>query len=197
MYERSDEAIRLLNKRTAQRFRQTEAKLSKTKFDELNVISEVRMLYDALAADNDEVLLDLSRQQYEGVTPHGAALPDAAWLAALLLAYDPVTKYVYRHEVERKRDRTAEAVNSVTAKFAQMDIAARYWSDMTAQYCDTVVDEATVKAYKDAGVTRVRWVTQADERVCEKCRKRHGKVYPIDDIPPKAHWRCRCYVVPA
>lgn len=107
--------------------------------------------------------------------------------------YDPVTKYVYKNEVERKRDRLAEAVNASTAKMTEFNRALGYWMQMTAQYADSVSDAATIKAFKDSGVKKVRWNAQKDGKVCIECLKRDGKIYPIDSIPKKPHWGCRCY----
>ena len=68
---------------------------------------------------------------------------------------------------------------------------------MTATYADLVADEATLQAFKDAGVKRVRWRTEEDEKVCKYCRPLDGKVFDIDKVPPKQHWGCRCWFEPA
>ena len=67
------------------------------------------------------------------------------------------------------------------------------WSQQTAQYADIVTDAAVIQAFVDAGISKVRWITQEDEKVCKTCRERNGKVYPITELPEKPHWRCRCY----
>lgn len=74
------------------------------------------LLYDQLRKDNQDVFLELAQERYQEAEPHGEKPPDLAWLLALLAAYNAVTKYQYSHEWERKRDRTAEAINSTTAK---------------------------------------------------------------------------------
>ena len=165
-------------------------------FDELNVLSSAKTLYAALVQDNQRAFLELARERYRETEPHGDEPPDLAWLLLLLGGYDAVTKYVYDHETDRKRDRTAEAVNSTAAKATEYRRGLSYWSQMTGQYADAVTDEATLKAYRDAGVKKVRWVTAGDGKVCATCRDRDGQVYPIENIPPKSHWRCRCYLVP-
>jgi SPP1 gp7 family putative phage head morphogenesis protein len=58
------------------------------------------------------------------------------------------------------------------------------------------VDEATLDGYKDSGVEKVKWNTNIDGRECKTCRERDGEVYAIDDVPPKAHRNCRCYLTP-
>ena len=114
------------------------------------------------------------------------------WLLALLGAYNAVTKVVYANEIQRKQAYTAEGINSSTAKVTEFRRGLHYWSDFTGQVADRVTDEATLKAYRDAGVRRVRWITAGDEKVCETCRERNRKVYSIDNIPSKPHRHCRC-----
>lgn len=199
-YTLADKSIALLNKRAVRRFNQAKSGLRQLPFDELNVLETVRGLYDDLAADNREIFMELAGGSYQQAEPHGENEPSAAWLLALLLAYDPVTKYVYQHEVERKRARLAEALISVGKALRKQNEewrrALSLWSQQTAQYADIVTDAAVIKAFMDAGITKVRWITQEDEKVCKICRERNGKVYPITDLPDKPHWRCRCYWAP-
>lgn len=196
-YTLTDKSIELLNRRAIKRFSQAKSKLRQLPFDELNVLETARNLYDDLAADNQDIFLELAGESYQQAEPHGEDEPSAAWLLALLLAYDPVTKYVYQHEVERKRARLAEALISVgKAQRKQNEEwrrALSLWSQQTAQYADIVTDAAVIQAFVDAGISKVRWITQEDEKVCKTCRERNGKVYPITELPEKPHWRCRCY----
>ena len=189
-----------MKKRAIKRFSQAKSKLRQLPFDELNVLETARNLYDDLAADNQDVFLELAGMSYQEADPHGEDKPSAAWLLTLLLAYDPVTKYVYQHEVERKRARMAEALIAVgKAQRRQNEEWRRglsLWSQQTAQYADIVTDAAMIKAFADAGITKLRWITQEDEKVCKVCRERDGKVYPITNLPEKPHWRCRCYWEP-
>ncbi len=59
-----------------------------------------------------------------------------------------------------------------------------------------MVDTARIDTFKKNGIRRVKWQTQEDEKVCEECNERDGKIYPIDNIPTKPHYRCRCWVEP-
>ena len=70
--------------------------------------------------------------------------------------------------------------------------AMRYWSKQTGQYAIDVTDEAVKLAYSDAGIEEVMWITARDELVCDECGPLDGKVFPIDRVPPKPHWGCRC-----
>lgn len=196
-YELTDKAIKLLNKRAVTRFRAAQAKMSKGGFDELNVIRTVKELYKELANDNHQIFLELAREQYVLLEPHGNEKPTAGWLEHLLLMYSPVTLYVYEHEVTRKRDYATESIIASKTKKAEIKKALIRWSKFTAEYADIVTDEATLKAFKDAGVKRVTWNTEEDDRVCEKCDPLNGKTFDIDKVPPKQHWGCRCWLTPA
>lgn len=192
-YALTDKAIELLNKKATKRFEDAKDEAAQTGFDELNVLEVTRTLYQDLARDNQQVFLELAQERYQETEPHGEEPPDLAWLLALLAAYNAVTKVIYDNDVDRKRQYTAEGINSSTAKVTEFRRGLHYWAGLTADYADIVTDESTLKAYRDAGVRRVRWVTAGDEKVCETCRERNGKVYPINSIPPKPHRRCRCW----
>lgn len=191
-YALTDKAIELLNKKATKRFEDAKDEAAQTGFDELNVLEVTRTLYQDLARDNQQVFLELAQERYQETEPHGEEPPDLAWLLALLAAYNAVTKVIYDNDVDRKRQYTAEGINSSTAKVTEFRRGLHYWAGLTADYADIVTDESTLKAYRDAGVRRVRWVTAGDEKVCETCRERNGKVYSINAIPPKPHRRCRC-----
>ena len=55
----------------------------------------------------------------------------------------------------------------------------------------------TLATFRNAGVTKVRWMTCGDSRVRESHRMLNGKVFPIDAIPKeKDDYNCRCGLVP-
>lgn len=194
-YDLTDKAIDLLNRRAVKRFEDAKDEAAQNGFDELNVLEVTRTLYDQLRKDSQDVFLELAREQYQASEPHGEEPPDLAWLLALLAAYNAVTKVIYDNDVDRKRQYTAEGINSSTAKVTEFRRGLHYWADLTATYGDIVTDESTLKAYRDAGVVKkVKWITAGDEKVCETCRERNGKVYSINAIPPKPHRRCRCWL---
>lgn len=195
-YKQTDRAIRELNRKAVRRFREARRK-TLLNMDELNIIQTTRTLYEGLASDNRAGFLDLARAVYRSTEPKGDREPDLIWLLAFLAGYDPVTKYVYDNEVTRKRDYLAESVEAAPSKGPEFTRANKYWMRMTGHYADSVTREATLKAYRDAGVKRVMWVTDRDEKVCAVCGPRDGKVYDIDKAPPFPHWNCRCILRPA
>lgn len=116
--------------------------------------------------------------------------------------YNPVTNYLYYPEAERKRSRLAEAlitaviVNSRADYHKELRRFADLWHTQTKQYGEKMVDKARIDTFKKNGIKRVKWETKEDEKVCKECNERDGKIYPIDKIPDKPHYNCRCWVVP-
>lgn len=193
-YGLTDKAIDLLNRRAVKRFEDAKDEAALAKFDELNVLEVTRTLYDQLRKDNQDVFLELAQERYQEAEPHGEEPPDLAWLLALLAGYSAVTKVIYDNDVDRKRQYTAEGINSSTAKVTEFRRGLHYWADLTATYGDIVTDESTLKAYRDAGVKKVKWHTVLDGKKCETCKERDGKIYPINAVPPKTHKHCRCWL---
>lgn len=148
-YDLTDKAIDLLNRRAVKRFEDAKDEAAQNGFDELNVLEVTRTLYDQLRKDNQDVFLELAQERYQEAEPHGEEPPDLAWLLALLAAYNAVTKVIYDNDVDRKRQYTAEGINSSTGKVTEFRRGLHYWADLTATYGDIVTDESTLKAYQD------------------------------------------------
>lgn len=55
----------------------------------------------------------------------------------------------------------------------------------------------TLTTFRNAGVTKVKWMTCGDSRVRESHRLLNGKIFPIDAIPEeKDDYNCRCGLIP-
>lgn len=183
-------------------------------FDELNVVNTkkfTKAMFDRLLSTNEKLYLKAGRDAYAKAKKSASAAGyaeqeelelDAGWLAGVLMAYSLVTGYLYKQEAERKRLRLNEQV--LTAReydsremFNQgLRRSANLWWTQTQQYGIEVVDEATIQAFRDMGVKRVRWVATEDERICQVCKSRSGKIYDILKVPEKTHYNCRCYLEP-
>ena len=126
---------------------------------------------------------------------------DEKFVAGILAAYNPTTGYLYENEADRKRARLAEALIALVLAGLRLEYHkelqkfANLWHTQTKQYVITVVDTTRIETFKKNGIRRVRWETQEDEKVCEECKGRHGKVYDIDKLPEK-HYGCRCWYLP-
>ena len=184
------------------------------RFDEINqmggtkkMLAESKRIYKVLDRNNRKCFEDLLEYVYvaawEDAGGRGKPKPPGRkWLDEFLNGYDPVTKYVYTHEVERKRARFFEAIIADVESGNRLAVetdylkAERYWLQMGLQYMIDLEDATAMQAYRDAGVQRVKWVTMHDERVCHDCDELDGKIFPIDQAPGKLHWRCRCRYVP-
>lgn len=192
MYEFTDQIISILNKKLIEIFNRLKAQPS---FNEIYALQSVQTAYAEADDFVRQYLLLLAQYIYNDHADEEKTNINGLWLFEILNAYDPVTKYVYINEVERKRARLFESLVASPNKAKEIDTALRYFSSMARQYALTVTDKAVLQAYKDNGVQKVKWVTTPDDRRCAECAKRDGKIYDIDKVPPKPHLGCRCTLV--
>ena len=210
MYRTADKLLEQLKKLIRREFN----RLGIIGFDELNafrVTKETTDLFIRLMAENMKRYLLAAKNANAnakalaiaaGFADREIAVPDEAWVRAFLASYNFVSGYLYEQEAERKRLRLAEQI--MTAKEYQsrtqyndsLRRAANLWWTQTLHYMLDTVDAATLAAYELMGVEKVEWHTNIDGRECKVCRERHGKIYPIKDVPPKAHRNCRCRLMP-
>lgn len=117
--------------------------------------------------------------------------------AKLLDGYNPVSGYVFRHEIERKAAKTAESILAAQTtgdRDKAIDKAMKQLSGQIAEYADQVVTETTKDAYENAGVELVKWMIKQDSRVCKACEGLRGRIFERDKVPPKPHFGCRCWL---
>ena len=190
MYQKTDKVIVYLSKQYSKLFRRM------TNFDELNVINVSHEIFDEAVILTEREVTRLVKAVYDSKREGGEiSSADALSLVlTLMLAYNPVTKYVYRNEMDRKRARFAEGVIASDSPREEIALATRLMIATNKQFAEDATFEAAVQAYRDDGVEHVRWVTAVDDRRCAECKSRHGKIYPINNIPPKPHRYCRCYI---
>ena len=197
MYEFTDNVIRYLNREYIAIFSKLKSKVSRkrlARIDEVTILGEVEETYRTLEEITRPMLLQVANWAYHNHCPVGSLTE--MWLTGFLDGYSPITKYVFSQEVKRKKSRLYEALIATNGSVKEIDAALRYWSQMIAEYAVEITDAATLAAFEDMDITEVEWFTEEDERVCSECGSRHGKVYPLDKIPPKPHWGCRCYLLP-
>lgn len=189
-YSKTDKTIAYLNKQYAKLFRKV------TSFDELNVISVSHEIYDEALRVTEQEATRLVKSVYDGYSESGEITASDArdFVVALMGAYNPVTKYIYKNELDRKRSRFAEGVISSDTPREEVELAKRLLVGLNKQFADDATFDSLVKAYEDDGVKKVRWITAVDDRRCQECKSRHNVVFDIDNIPPKPHLHCRCYV---
>ena len=203
IYEGADKAIREMNRMNLKAFN----RLKLAKWDEISVIRAVGKTYD------DSV--QLARKKYYEIAIEAfivamyqamVAPPEATeiaektitgdWVLEMLEEVDPVTLYIFLTEADRKKQRLIETLAATQHRNDEIDKALKYWTMQVGQYAITAVDRARLDAFKAAGVKQVMWNTNLDGLECDKCRELNGKVFPIDDVPPKQHWGDRCWLTP-
>ena len=184
-------------------------------FDSLNVVNTKKItkeMFDRLLADNEKTYRKAAEDAYSkgkkkaqsaGYTEvEKAEGVGGEWLLGILLAYNLVTGYLYDREAERKRLRlneqilTAREYDSREMYNDGLRRTANLWWTQTAQYGIDVVDKATLQAYTDMGVEKVKWIAELDSRTCNVCRNRNGVIYELSKVPQKTHYNCRCYLEP-
>jgi len=192
-YSKTDKVIEYLTKKLTALFSRVFT------FDELNVIQVSHEIYETayrLIEQEAVRLAQLVYKKYRRPTEEDkqGSLDALAFVVAQAEAYNPVTKYVFKNELERKRSRFAEGTIASDTPEVEIARSKRLLFAVVAQFLDDLTFAATIKALKDSGVTAVRWITYADGRRCKACAERHNMIYPIDDIPPKPHIHCRCWI---
>ena len=203
-----------MNRRTIQLFTRTKAKLRTLDFDELNVMSSFETLYSTLDESYRKKLKELYKLRYAEVmqwmrdsgrkkakVPDDDELDDMAemYLAGLLSEPNATVHYAWETEVLRKRDRAAEAVNSVSGignKQTEMEKHQRYIAAQAGIYADFTSQGAELNALADSGVKRVQRHECRDSRVCDVCKAADGAIYAIDKVPEIEHPHCRRWFTP-
>lgn len=200
VYKPCDAAIKAMNRENLAAF----GRLKAAKWDELNVIREVTAIYSESAKRArkryfgiawDVYLMVMLECGVDGVKARKNVkdIITYDWVDAELEETDLLTLYRFDTETERKAQRLIEALSATENRDAEIDKALRLWSKQLGQYAINFTDLAAIQAFDDAGITEVEWVTQKDERVCSECGGLDGQVFPLDEIPPKPHWGCRCF----
>lgn len=190
MYEYADIIIQYLNSRYIEEFSKIKSILP---IDEINVLTSVNSLYNRIYEITLDALVRLAEYMYEQIADNQLSGTLEDFVMGILNEYDPVLRYVFSHEKDRKAARLAEALIASFYDLSEIDKALRYWSLMVRETVIRVTDETVLKAYRDSGVTHVIWRTEEDDKVCSVCEERDGEIYPIDEIPPKPHYGCRCF----
>jgi SPP1 gp7 family putative phage head morphogenesis protein len=210
MYETADRLIALLDKK----LRRYINRLDVTGFSELNALviqRETTELIKKLLADNKEAFRKIAEDaiaeaaaDIENLTGEEAkrVKADDKYVDEILNQYNEITGYLYYPEADRKRARLSEALivalmlldrskyHDNLRKFANL------WHTQTVQYEITVTDETRVDIFDRNGIKKVKWNAEHDEKTCKVCRERDGKIYPIDKVPAKPHYNCRCWLTP-
>ena len=203
VYSGADRAIKLMNRRNMKAF----DTLRLMKADELNIMRKVGKVYRDSARFARTMYYEIAVEAYivalvQAHVTNGDATEAAErditldWIDEMLEETDFVTLYQFDTETVRKAQRLAEALEAVERRNDEIDKALRWWTLQVGQYAINTVDRARLEAFRRAGIKKVRWNTKKDERVCDYCGPLDGKVFDIEDVPPKPHLNCRCTIGP-
>ena len=122
---------------------------------------------------------------------------DESWVEEFFDAYNPVTKYVFSNELDRKKSRLFESlVASNLVKEQSYKTAENLLKRQINQYAIDLEDAIAMVVYEDVGVKKVQWVAEDDSKTCGICRDLDGEVFKINKAPDKQHHNCRCYLIP-
>ena len=122
---------------------------------------------------------------------------DGAWIEEFFEEYNPITKYVFNNEIERKESRLFEAlVSSRSEQHQSYKTAENLLLRQVKQYGIDLEDSIAMIVYKAVGVKKVMWVTEKDHKTCGVCGELNGEIFNLEEAPPKLHPNCRCYYVP-
>lgn len=194
MYEYTDKIMKSLTVRMVRKFNHLKTK-SVLKFDEVNELrTDVDKCYKDCLREIRQAYLDIARYYYKKAGGSDSVI-DLMWIKHFLGGFDPVTKYIFDTEADRKRARAFESL-AVSKDPSEVDKALRLFHNQVKQWADEVTDEATMEAYIAAGIKKVKWKTEEDARVCPECGERNNEIYPINSVPDKPHINCRCYLLP-
>lgn len=203
VYSSCDKAIKALDRQNVEAFGQ----LKMSKWDEINLIRTVvsvyrksakraQRRYRRVAIDAYLIGMALADIEHQKAGKMAENAITEKWVDDVLSETDFVTLYRFDTETDRKAHRLAETLEVTPDRNKAIDKALKEWSRQVGQYAINITDYAIVQAFQDAGVEDVMWVTQRDERVCHECSSLNGKVFRIEEVPPKPHMGCRCTIVP-
>ena len=177
-------------------------------FDEMNIVQtkkHVNKLYkkvfNAVFKEFLEIIDPIMQDVYDEAVDMGfdgdMRNLDEAWVESFFEAYNPVTKYVFANEIERKKMRLFESlVADKAGKMQSYKTAERLLIKQMKQYAIELEDAIAKVVYEDTKVEYVMWNAEDDEKTCATCNELDEQVFELKDAPPKQHYQCRCYLTP-
>lgn len=155
------------------------------------------MLEDVIAKEANFFDVDLDT---DSIVEYEWGADDANWLErldddiALWTMY--IASDIKRALVQQKN--LDEVLTQLDKRFTSMG----YVLDKLGLTESTAIGSAArQRAFRELGITKYQFYTQADERTCEVCGSMHGLIFPITAFEvgvtaSPLHPRCRCWEVP-
>lgn len=177
-------------------------------FDEMNVIQTkkhinklYKSVYKIIKKEFVKVLNPISEVIYTEALEVGfdgdIRELDEGFIEEFFEEYNPVTKYVFNNEINRKNSRLFESlVASTNERHQSYKTAENLINKQVKQYATDLEDKVAMAVYKAVGVKKVMWVAEDDHKTCGVCNALDGEIFDIKDAPPKQHYNCRCVLIP-
>ena len=177
-------------------------------FDELNISDikkHVHKLYKSVYKTVKQEFLKVVNEIYQTIYDESVAMGfdgdirnlDEAWIEEFFDWYNPVTKYVFSNELDRKESRLFEAlVSNELERLKSYTYAERLITQQIEQYAIDLEDTIAKVVYEDTNVKKVMWNAEQDHRTCGDCAELDGQIFELDKVPPKQHYQCRCWLTP-
>ena len=203
-YQIADEAAAKITLKIHRQFRHNRLAL----FDEMNVIqtkNHIDRLYRDVYKIVKKEFTDILNPIYETIYDEALAMGfdgdirdlDEAWVEEFFDEYNPVTKYVFSNEIDRKKSRLFESLVASTAERHQSyNTAEKLLIKQIKQYAIDLEDAIARVVYEDTGVTKVMWHSEHDHKTCGDCSELDGQIFELNDVPDKLHYQCRCWITP-
>lgn len=177
-------------------------------FDEMNIVQtkkHVHKLYTTIFKVIKQEFLRIINEIYQAIYDELVAMGfdgdmrnlDEAWLDEFFDGYNPVTKYVFSNEIDRKESRLFEAlISNELERLKSYAYAERLIVTQIEQYAIDLEDSIAKVVYENTNVKKVMWVAEHDHKTCGVCSELDGEIFELYDAPPKQHYNCRCYLIP-
>ena len=200
----ADEAAAKITSKIHQQFRHNRLAL----FDEMNIVQtkkHITKLYKDIYKTIKKEFVSILNPLYQEIYDEALSLGfdgdledlDEAWIEEFFSEYNPVTKYVFSNEIERKKSRLFESVvASNKEKIQSYKTAENLLIRQVKQNAVDLEDSVKKAVYKTIKVEKVMWVSEQDSKTCGVCNGLDGEIFELKDAPPKQHYNCRCYLIP-
>lgn len=200
----SDEAVERITTKIHREFRHNRVAL----FDEMNILQtkkHIRKLYKAVDKIIKNEFTAILNPIYESIYDEAIDMGfdgdmrelDETWIEEFFDEYNPVTKYVFSNEIERKESRLFESlISNVAERAKSYKTAERLLLNQIKQYAIDLEDAIADVVYEDVKVEQVEWVAENDSSTCPDCQALDGEIFDIDKAPDKLHYNCRCILLP-
>ena len=197
-----DVAVAKITTKIRQEFRHNRLAL----FDEMNVVQtkkHIDKLHKKIFKIIKSEFLVVANDIYAEVSDEAIALGfdgdlgdiDETWIEEFFEKYSPVTKYVFTNELERKLSRLFEAlIADLEERLESYSTTEKLLVRQVKQSGIEFEDSITEEVYRDLGIEKVQWVSEQDDKTCRICAELDGEIFDLEDVPPKQHINCRCYI---